>query len=89
MLEAMAHGKPVVATATEGARELFGKKAELAQIEDPIDLARQIGEFLADETACANCGEQNRKTAAEKFSLKRMIDETEALYRKILGNNGQ
>lgn len=89
MLEAMAHGKPVVATATEGAHELFGKKAELAKIDDPIDLARQIGEFLADETACANCGEQNRKTAAEKFSLKRMIDETEALYRKILSNNGR
>ena len=85
MLEAMAHGRPVVATETEGARELFGKKAELVKIGDPVALAHQIGDFLSDETACTNCGEQNRKTAGEKFSLKRMIDETEALYRKILG----
>ena len=86
MLEAMAHGKPVVATETEGARELFGRKAELVEIGKPVDLARKIGEFLSDEAACVNCGEQNRKTASEKFSLKRMIDETEALYRKILGD---
>ena len=85
MLEAMAHGKPVVATETEGARELFGRKAELVEIGEPVTLARQIGELLSDETACTNTGEQNRITAGEKFSLKRMIDETEALYRKILG----
>ena len=86
MLEAMAHGKPVVATDTEGARELFGKKADLVPVNDPISLASKTGEFLADESACANCGEHNRRTAGEKFSLKRMIDETEALYRKVLGD---
>ena len=85
MLEAMAHGKPVVATETEGARELFGRKAELVKIGDPVALARQIGEFLSDEAACVNCGEHNRKIAGDKFSLQRMIDETEELYRKILG----
>lgn len=84
MLEAMAHGKPVVATETEGARELFGKSADLAKINDPVDLARKTSELLADKAACANRGEHNRRTAGEKFSLKRMIDETEALYRKIL-----
>ena len=84
MLEAMAHGKPVVATETEGARELFGEKADLVKINDPLALARKIGELLADEAACANCGEHNRRTAGEKFSLKRMIDETEALYRTVL-----
>ena len=87
ILEAMAHGKPIVATATDGARELFGRKAELVEIGDPVALAKSIGEFLADESSCANCGEQNRKIAGEKFSLKRMIDETEELYRRILGNS--
>ena len=84
MLEAMAHGKPVAATKTDGAKELFGESADLVKINDPVALARRIGEFLADETACANCGEHNHRTAGEKFSLDRMIDETEALYRKIL-----
>jgi L-malate glycosyltransferase len=84
MLEAMAHGKPVVATETDGARELFGRSPDLVKINDPVALARKIGEFLVDEAACAARGEQNRRDAGEKFSLKRMIDETEALYRKIL-----
>ena len=88
MLEAMAHGKPVVATETEGARELFGRTADLVPVNDPIALARRTGAFLADEAACANCGEHNRSTAGEKFSLKRMIDETEALYRKVLAGKG-
>jgi glycosyltransferase involved in cell wall biosynthesis len=83
MLEAMAHGRPVVATETEGARELFGKDADLAKIGDPVTLARKIVAYLGDETARAASGERNRRTAGEKFSLKRMIDETEALYRKL------
>jgi glycosyltransferase involved in cell wall biosynthesis len=84
MLEAMAHGKPVVATETEGARELFGPMAQLVKIQEPVALAGKIGELLADEGARANYGEQTRKAAGDKFSLKRMIDQTEALYRKIL-----
>jgi glycosyltransferase involved in cell wall biosynthesis len=84
MLEAMAHGKPVVATKTDGARELFGDSADLVKINDPVALAHKIGELLGEEAVCANCGAHNRRTAGEKFSLKRMIHETEALYRKIL-----
>jgi L-malate glycosyltransferase len=85
MLEAMAQGKPVVATETEGARELFGDDLELVKFKDPVALAAKIGAFLSDEAACANCGEHNRSTAAQKFSLARMIDETEAVYKRVLG----
>ena len=83
MLEAMMHGRPVVATATEGARELFGKSALLAKIKDPVDLASKISELLAEDALRQSRGRDNRKTAGEKFSLDRMLDETEKLYKKL------
>jgi glycosyltransferase involved in cell wall biosynthesis len=83
MLEAMMHGRPVVATATEGARELFGKSARLAKIKDPVDLASKISELLAEDALRQSRGRDNRKTAGEKFSLDRMLDETEKLYKKL------
>lgn len=85
MLEAMAHGKAVVATETEGARELFGKKADLVKIKDPVDLAAKIVTSLDNESDRLTSGESNRVAAGEKFSLDRMVDETEKLYRKLIG----
>ncbi len=84
MLEAMMHGRPVVATDTEGARELFGKSASLAKIKDPVDLVAKISEVLADDYLRTTRGSDNRKTAGEKFSLERMLDETEKLYKKLM-----
>jgi len=85
MLEAMAHGKSVVATETEGARELFGKNADLVKIKDPIALASKIVTALNSESDRAAGGEANRRTAGEKFSLDRMVDETEKLYKRLIG----
>lgn len=84
MLEAMAHGKPVVATETQGARELFGAGAKLVKIGDPVALARKVGEIITDQAALAKEGERNRRIAGDKFSFERMIDETEEVYCKIL-----
>ena len=84
MLEAMAHGKALVATETEGARELLGKKAALPKIKDPVGLAAKIVEQLGDDSLRAIQGTENRKAAGEKFSLDRMLDETETLYHKLI-----
>lgn len=84
MLEAMAHGKAVVATETEGARELFGKKGDLAKIKDPIALGSKIIDLLNNKPDREKAGEANRLSAGEKFSLDRMVDETEKLYKKLI-----
>lgn len=85
MLEAMAHSRAVVSTATEGARELFGKKAELVPISDPIKLADRIAVLLADDKERQWLGEANAAAAGHMFSLTRMLDKTEALYKKLTG----
>ena len=85
LLEAMAQGKPVVATATEGSKLLLGQEADLAKINEPVELAQRITWFLEDQAACKESGERNKRTAAEKYPLSRMVDATEKLYREILG----
>jgi glycosyltransferase involved in cell wall biosynthesis len=82
ILEAMIRETPVVATETEGARELLGADASLVPIRDPVALADAICDTLEDETSVST-GERLRRRAAEKFSLERMLNETEDLYREI------
>lgn len=82
ILEAMIRETPVVATETEGARELLESDAITVPVRDPVALAEAICATLADE-ARSSKGERLRKKAAEKFSLERMLDETEQIYRDI------
>lgn len=88
ILEAMARGTPVVATATAGARELLGDEAELVEIREPVQLAVAICRALGDEHR-SSAGDLLRERAAAKFSLARMLDETERVYREVCGNNSQ
>ena len=87
ILEAMIRGTPVVATATDGARELLGADAQLVPIGDPVAMSIAICDALTD-AARDSKGELLRVRAAEKFSLERMLEETENVYREITGNVG-
>ena len=82
ILESMIRGTPVVATATEGARELLGPEAALVPIRDPVELAKSICDVLTGGDR-SELGESLRRRAAEKYSLKQMLDETERLYNEI------
>lgn len=89
ILEAMAHGKPVVATQTDGAKELLGTIGSLTPINSPVDLAAAISGMLADDERRLSMGESLRQTASDRFSFERMLDATEQLYRKITGVSRQ
>jgi glycosyltransferase involved in cell wall biosynthesis len=82
ILEAMVRGTPVVSTATEGARELLRPESPLVPVQDPVKLADAICRMLRDEDRTAR-GDELRRRAAEKFSLDRMLDETERVYTEI------
>lgn len=85
MLEAMAHGKPIVATETDGAKQLLKGCGRLVPINDAIKMSAAIVELIADRSKMKNLGELARTSAAERYSLERMIDETEAAYQMVLG----
>jgi glycosyltransferase involved in cell wall biosynthesis len=82
ILEAMVRGTPVVSTATEGACELLRPESPLVPVQDPVKLADAICNMLRDEDRTAR-GDELRRRAAEKFSLDRMLDETERVYTEI------
>ncbi|HEY0428974.1 MAG TPA: glycosyltransferase family 4 protein [Pyrinomonadaceae bacterium] len=84
-LEAMAGAKAIVSTETEGARSLIknGTTGKLVPIKEPLKLAEAVEEFLQDADLRKALGQNARKAAKENFDLKRMIEETERVYRKL------
>ncbi len=86
ILEALANGAAVVATETEGAKELIEHdiSGKLVPINQPHKIAEAVCEFLNDETMHRRLTENAEQSAREKFDLTRMIEETENLYREIL-----
>ena len=86
MVEAMAAGLPVVATATGGALEIVenGVTGRLVPVGDWQALAEAVTSLLTNEEARRRMGELGHKRAREHFSLERMVSETEALYREVL-----
>ena len=84
ILDAMAAGTPVIATATDGAKELIPDENALVPVKDPVALAEKICWYLENDAARRLLGKTLKDTARERFSLDRMVDATEALYREIL-----
>ncbi|MBP6004810.1 MAG: glycosyltransferase family 4 protein [Pyrinomonadaceae bacterium] len=89
LLEAMSRGKAVVATATDGAKELLGNVGKIVPIADPVALADAVSEMLADKDLRINVAEQLRAIAEDRFSLTRMIDATENLYRDVTSDTAR
>lgn len=87
MAEAMFCGVPVVATATEGARSLIDDNVNGLHVAtgDVRALAAAVSALLADEERRLRLGERAHTHARERFSLKRMVEETERVYEEALG----
>lgn len=84
ILEAMASGCAVVATETAGAMELLRGEDVFVRVNDPIGLCEKMCEMLGNDEKRRSLGERCQKIAREKFSLQRMLDETEKLYKTVL-----
>lgn len=85
ILEAMASARAIVATETEGARELLQNEfsGKLTKIKEPLQLADAVEEYLSDENLRQAYGANAQAAAQEKFNLSRMIDEIEKVYESI------
>lgn len=83
IVEAMAAGTAVVATATEGAREVIEdqKTGLLVPIGDVDRLAGSVINLLSDPEQRRTIATQSIQSAAKNFSLTRMVDEVLTAYR--------
>ncbi len=86
LLEAMALGKPAIASAAAGNLDLItnGVDGRLVGPSDPAAWARAIEELLGDRAVASRMGESARRTARETFALERTIERTLGLYRTVL-----
>lgn len=89
LAEAMASGTAVVATETEGARELIqsGETGLLVPIGNVDELAKSILALLADMNETVRLGTAAQQSASTRFSVERMIAETEEIYRAEIQEN--
>jgi glycosyltransferase involved in cell wall biosynthesis len=86
-VEAMAMGKPVIATAHGGSLEtvIDQQTGWLVRPSDPGDMARALHEALAkDQEQLAVFGEKGKLRVREHFTTEAMCKQTEALYTRLL-----
>jgi glycosyltransferase involved in cell wall biosynthesis len=84
VMEAAAAGKPIIATDVGGIGEIFGPTADRLITPDNVDALRQaMASFLADPEATASETDMRRTFVESQFSLSRMVDRIEALYRDL------
>jgi glycosyltransferase involved in cell wall biosynthesis len=89
LLEAMACGLPVVATAVGGTpKVLAGEQAGLlVPPEDPEALAAALLRVLADPAAARRMSEAGRRLACERYGLSVSVERYARLYEQLLSGS--
>jgi glycosyltransferase involved in cell wall biosynthesis len=85
VLEAMAHGTPVVTTPVGGTPELVvhGETGLLVPPRDPAALAAALDELLAKPELARRLGEAGRRRVEADFSVRTMTERVLAIYDEV------
>ncbi len=88
--EALALGRPVVATDAGGTREIVsdGRTGVLTPCADPEALADGIVSLLQDPRRADRMARAGRARVRPAFDAAVMVQQTEALYRELLARKG-
>lgn len=86
LLEAMAAGKPVVATAVGGNPEVVeeGKTGLLVSVSDAEQMAQAILRIAHDQNLAESFGTAGRKRVEEKFNLHDMVSDYCRIYNSLI-----
>ena len=86
LLEAMAAGKPVVATRVEGVEQALGPGAALqtASPVDPQKFTQQAVAILSDARLASRLGRENQDRARRFFAFEAMVAAYQRLYDSLL-----
>lgn len=88
MLEAMALGKPVIASGVGGVYSVI-RDGETGLVVPPKDsgrLAERILEVLDDPMRARAIGESGRRLVQKEFNVETMVRRTAGLYEEVLGD---
>ena len=85
VLESLAHGRAVVASAVGGIPEILIRGGGiLVPAGDPEALADAMRSLLADPALAARLGAEGRAVVGDGFGIDRMVEESLRLYRGLL-----
>ena len=86
VIEAMAAGKPVVATRVGGVPDLVseGETGYLVPAGDDLTMAERLAELLGNTALCKRLGQQARVVAQGRFGADRVAQAYYALYQRVL-----
>ncbi|PIQ83184.1 MAG: hypothetical protein COV75_08590 [Candidatus Omnitrophica bacterium CG11_big_fil_rev_8_21_14_0_20_63_9] len=86
LIEAMAAGKPAVASRTGAAPSIIENDStgRLVPVEDVQALAGALRQLLQDPATAQRLGRAGQQRVRQAFSLERMADQVEAVYRELV-----
>jgi len=86
LLEAMAAGRPIVASHVATIPEVVvdGETGILVPPGDPVALAEALATLAHDPARAKAFGEAGRQRLRSQFSIDKMVGDTELLYRELL-----
>ena len=86
VIEALAAGRPVVATRVGGVSDVVrdGVDGFLAEVADVESLAARLAELAGDPELRARMGSAGRAHVIERYAVARLVDDVDRLYRALL-----
>jgi glycosyltransferase involved in cell wall biosynthesis len=86
VIEYMALGKPIIANDAGGTKEVVrnGENGYLIHSESPVQIAVLIDNLLNDPKQMKSMGENSKNRILNDFTLSRMGEEFESVYRSVL-----
>jgi glycosyltransferase involved in cell wall biosynthesis len=87
LIEAMAAGKPVIATDAGAAQEIIthGVHGLLVPPGDVQALANAVVQILTQPTMAREMGQKGRTRARQEFGVRRYVDSVQGVYHELLG----
>jgi glycosyltransferase involved in cell wall biosynthesis len=89
-IEALAAGRPVVATRVGGVPDVVtdGVDGFLVEPGDTDAAAERLATLARDPALRARLGDAGSANARERYSVERLVDDVDRLYRELLKTKG-